>query len=372
VGKCIRPEELTSALQDAQFDCDWLLYDAWESDARLEGDRIRLHKEDYKVLVLPAAEVIPYPTLLKAKQFFDNGGVVIAYGLLPTKSATLGRDSRDIAQLCEAIFGRPTAGLSRCKTSAAGGRSYFLPEKPSTEQIRQVLTGDAKIHPALEVMAGKADWLHVLHRQKAGCDLFFVCNQDHQGSARRFTFHITASGEPECWDAMHGEINSIPYRRIAPETVEVELTLEPSESVLLVFRAFQRALPVRLDGRMPDGKMAPVLPDRAASEALVAKANKPVPSRKPFCASPVKADPMVGRCQLPANLDLTKNRVYLECHAIDPEEAASVTVNGQYAGGFIGRPLRLDVTAQVKPGPNEINIEPFAPRGAHLIVIPNR
>ena len=373
VGKTIRPEELTSSLQDAQYDCDWLLYDAWENDSKLEGDRIKLHKEEYQVLVLPAAEVIPYPVLAKARQFFDNGGVVVAYGTLPTKSATLGHDSRDIATLCEAIFGKPTAGLSRCKTGSAGGRSYFLPEKPSAEQLRQILAGDAKIHPALEVVGGKAEWLHVLHRQKAGRDLFFVCNQDHQGSARRFTFRITASGEPECWDPMRGEVNSIAYRRIDAGTVELDLTLEPSESVLLVFQAAKRTLPVRLEGdRQPVGEAIPVVRDQAASEALAVKSNKPADKRKPFCASPVKANPLVGRCELPFGVDFAKTRVYLVCQGIVPEQAASVSVNGQYAGGFIERPLRLDVTAQLKPGANEICIEPFAPTAAVLVVVPNR
>ena len=46
---------------------------------------------------------------------------------------------------------------------------------------------------------------------------------------------------------------------------------------------------------------------------------------------------------------------------VAPEAAARVTVNGKDAGGFIGRPLRLDVTRLLQPGTNTIRIEPFAP-----------
>ena len=53
---------------------------------------------------------------------------------------------------------------------------------------------------------------------------------------------------------------------------------------------------------------------------------------------------------------------------LSPEAAARVTVNGQDAGGFIGRPLRLDVTRLIKHGSNTILIEPFAPHSARLVV----
>ncbi|MGA2500615.1 MAG: glycosyl hydrolase [Tepidisphaeraceae bacterium] len=541
VGEKIRPEELTSALQDAQFDCDWLLYDAWENDARLEGKQINLHKEDYEVLVVPAAEVIPYPTLAKAREFFDKGGVVVGYGMLPTKSATLGHDSKDIAQLTDAIWGAPTPGLGRCKASAAGGKSYFLPARPTPQDIQKVLTGDAGIHAALEVVAGETNnWLHVLHRQKAGRDVFLVCNQNHQGDARQFKFRLTADGEPECWDPMHNEITAIPTKRIDSRTVEVDLTLEPSESVILVFQPQKRPLAMRLDDSVkpigqpiaierqavaekpapqpaasngpfplegcswvwyPEGNPAVDAPagsryfrgdvtipqdrkikaarmmisadneftlhingqkaaartgdaeawrkpetaditrylspgknqfailavnldqpgvaknpagligrytidfeqgepltgsidtswktakdeqanwtgadfdDNAWVAAKVAAAYGAAPwgkldARKHMTISPVKADPFEGRCEVPAGVDLAKSRVYLEVDDITPEAAATVTINGAHAGGFIGKPLRLDVTQSLKPGANLIRIDPFAPKTAKLVAYP--
>ena len=67
-----------------------------------------------------------------AKPSADTGGVVVGYGLLPSKSATLGRGSKDNAALREAIWGNPVkGGVTVCKTTAAGGRSDFLPQKPT-------------------------------------------------------------------------------------------------------------------------------------------------------------------------------------------------------------------------------------------------
>jgi len=455
VGAKQRPEELTSALQDAQFDCDWLLYDAWEKDSTLEAKTIKLHKETYQVLVMPAVEVIPYPTLAKAREFFDQGGVVIAYGMLPSKSATLGRDSKDIATLRDALWGAATPGLTACKTSAAGGRSYFLPEKPTPAELQKVLAGDAGIHPALEVLSGNTgNWLHVLHRQKDGRDVFLICNQNLDGAARPFTFRAAVMGTPEIWDPMRNEITAIPCKRDGPNT-EFSLTLEPSESVLLVFQDQARKLPGRIIAGMKPQREIPLrdtrpVADKAPTAKLVvvkatygvpgdAQRSRDVRARLQQCidigerllpvsrladgddpasgvvktlvaectagdqhitlkgddtqtvilsanpsalereelrntagrhynASPVKANPFDAACAIPADLDLSKSRVYLEVDELTPEAAASVTVNGAFAGGFIGKPLRLDVTRFLKPGSNTIRMEPFAPKSARLVV----
>ena len=82
--------------------------------------------------------------------------------------------------------------------------------------------------------------------------------------------------------------------------------------------------------------------------------------------SPARGDPFFGRCDIPAGVDLSRSRVYLEMDALSPEEAARVTVNGARAGGFIGRPLRLDVTEHLKAGANTVEVAPFAPSAARL------
>jgi len=538
VGKHILPDVMSEVLQDALYDCDWLPYDVFENDVRLGGKELKLREESYRVLILPAVEVIPYATLAKAKEFFDRGGVVLAYGILPEKSATLGKNSADIATLREALWGQAQPGTSVCKTSPAGGRSYFLPEKPIVEQIQAVLAADAGIRPTLEVLEGRTDnWLHVLHRVKAGRDVFFITNQNHTGEARKFRFRITAQGEPECWDAMRNEITAVPYQRQGDQ-VELTLTMEPSESLLLVFAPKKRPLPTRLEpgGAVPattitlqrEATPPPAEPEldadlrsvrglescswvwypegnpaanapagkcyfrkritipadrRITSAAFTGTADNsfvlfvngreagrsddsPEGWRRPvhlriqellqsgenqlaimatnaaanmaanpagligqltvnfetgdpltvrvdktwkvsrdaaeqwmnaqfddadwvaagefarfgdapwgrlrpgITLSPVKADPFIGHCEIPASADLGGSRVYLEMDPLTPEEAARVTVNGRDAGGFIGRPLRLEITSHLKPGANIIRIEPFAPAGARLAFYP--
>ena len=85
--------------------------------------------------------------------------------------------------------------------------------------------------------------------------------------------------------------------------------------------------------------------------------------------SPVKADPFFGHCEI-SKASLKKSRIYLEVGALAPELAARVTVNGKDAGGFIGKPARLEVTSHLKAGPNTLRIEPFAPASVRLVVCP--
>jgi hypothetical protein len=535
VGPGVPLEQISESLQDALYDCDWIPYEVFENDMTIAGGELRLRQEAYRILVVPPVEVIPHGTLAKVKTFFDQGGVVVAHGALPTKSATLGKPAAQIAELREAVWGAAPTGLNACRTNAAGGRSYRLPEKPTPEQLQSVLAGDAGARPALEILEGQADhWLHVLHRVKAGRDVFFIANQNHRGSARPFHFRIRAEGVPECWDAMRNELTAVPYTREGRE-VDLRLTMEPNESVLLVFQPGKRALPLRWDGGeaqasktfpvvrepvappaephldldspklralseaswvwYPEGdptKAAPAgtryfrkqvrLPaDRQITRAVftgtadnhfvlfvngaeagrgdsssegwrnpveldvrpslqsgvnqlaIAALNateQPSPAgllgvlrvefgqgdplvvpldaswktlrteqpgwtaaafddaawlparvvarfgdrpwgrvgSNPITLSPVKGDPFFGSCELPANVNLKSARVVLELETLLPEAAARVTINETYAGGFIGSPLRLEITPHLKPGRNTLRIEPFAPQAARLAV----
>ena len=283
VGKRVLPDQMSEALQDALYDCDWLPYDVFEQNTTVAGKELKLREESYKILVVPPVEVIPPGTLEKAKQFFEAGGIVVAHGFLPSRSATLGKNSSEIGALCREIWGTPRPSLAVCKTSPAGGRSYVLPEKVTPEQLQRVLADDAKVRPTLEVLEGQTSgWLHVLHRVKAGRDVFLLVNQNHEGSSRRFRFRATAEGEPECWDAMRNEITAVPHRRDGRQT-EFTLDLQPNESVVLVFQAEKRPLPRRL---------APGAP--AQTTMLVTRDQSPARAMPPLDVEPTPAQALEG------------------------------------------------------------------------------
>ena len=333
VGKVLPPEPVTEALQDAGSDCDWLPFDIFEKEAKISGKEVRLHQERYQVLIVPGTEVIPYATLEKVKQFADRGGIVIGHGFAPSKSATPGKTTADIARL------------------NAGIQWKFLPEVPTVADIKT-----AGIPSVVEVLSGETSgWLHVLHRVKAGRDVFFIANQNHLGEPRKFHLRLTADGVPECWDPMRNEICNIAYQRNG-SVVELDLTLQPNESALLVFQPKQRELPLRGEA---GSNVIPVTTDAT----VVSQPDPEIPAKgTKVTTSPVHSNPFHGVCELAT----VPARAYLEADALTPEEAARVTVNGQDAGGFIGKPLRLDVTKFLKVGSNRIVIAPFAPGSVRL------
>jgi hypothetical protein len=69
---------MTTALQDTLFDCDWIPYDVFEQDMTFDDGRLALRDEQYRVLIVPAVETIPYATLVKVKDYYRAGGVVIS------------------------------------------------------------------------------------------------------------------------------------------------------------------------------------------------------------------------------------------------------------------------------------------------------
>ncbi len=367
-GRCVPPEQVTTSLEDALLDCDWLPYAVFEEDAAIDGGRLGLHGESYRVLVVPPVEVIPVPALEKARDFFAAGGVVVGCGFLPSVSATLGRTADEVAALRAAIWGdNPEPSHTALQTSAAGGRSYFLPEKPTPAQLRAALVDDAGIRPTLDVIAGETgDWLHVLHRVKAGRDVFLVCNQDHEAPARTLRLSIAAAGHPEIWDAMRSEITAVPFRRDG-ERVELEITLRPSESVLVCFNPDRRPLPARIGPqsqpprrlavtRQPGGPRGRMDPPAASGEGGVKKILKGAswiwhPADGP--APPPVTRFFRRRFRLPAGARVETARL-----VIAADNAFRAFVNGRSAGegSRWEMPERLDAAEYLRPGENVLAI----------------
>ncbi len=202
VGKMIPPEGISTALQDAQLDCDWLPMDVFERDAVIKprpavapateegGAEIQLHSELYRVLVVPPVEVIPYGTLAKVKKFFDKGGIVVGYGFLPSKSTTIGEGTAEIGTVRREIWGEDESqpGPNEVPSvttvgNAAEGLAHLLRVRDAiSEDLYQVVLASRREWDSSLALSDCVDrWLHVLHRQKAGRDVFLVANQNHKG-----------------------------------------------------------------------------------------------------------------------------------------------------------------------------------------------
>ncbi len=71
----------------------------------------RVNWEDYKLLVMPSAKVISWQSLQKIQRFVENGGKLIATGVLPTQSAEPGHDA-DVQRTIQNLFGSEILKMS--------------------------------------------------------------------------------------------------------------------------------------------------------------------------------------------------------------------------------------------------------------------
>ncbi|MBE6701936.1 MAG: hypothetical protein E7585_00770 [Ruminococcaceae bacterium] len=92
------------------------------------------NKESFRVLVLPATSIISLQNLRVLKKFFDEGGKILATGLLPSKAFEYdekGENDKAVQLLTKEIFGEeacnPALMRDYCyNKSAKGGEAIFL------------------------------------------------------------------------------------------------------------------------------------------------------------------------------------------------------------------------------------------------------
>ena len=145
---------------------------------------------------------------------------------------------------------------------------------------------------------------------------------------------------------MRNEITSLPVTRDGGK-VTFPLTLEPMESVLVVCQLQKRDRPVRLNNKLLGTSRVNPVANKAWSGA-----------------------PFSGEFEIPG--DLGDSRVFVEIEGPTTEPAARVKVNDAWAGGFIGRPYRLDITRHLKAGTNKLKVAPFGPTSVKIRILDNQ
>ncbi|HKE26457.1 MAG TPA: glycosyl hydrolase [Bryobacteraceae bacterium] len=160
----------------------------------------RENREEYSVLFLPAGDTLSAAAAAKIKQFYDNGGIVVATGLLPTRSAEFGKD-KEVRQAIADVFGvspgEPLkADVRRAqdrqnfyvfwyyiKKNKAGGQAWFLPNTHPwliDFALKQVLPRrDVEFQEPMAPLRRGNEYegaLSYIHKVKDGHDIYFFAN----------------------------------------------------------------------------------------------------------------------------------------------------------------------------------------------------
>ena len=188
--------------------------------------------EDYKVMILPSITVISKSNLEKIYEFYQNGGIVISVGELPSK-ATETKDNAAVLAMIQEMFGE-SYDVAQMKYierfNENGGQLYHL---YSIEELESALNKasnnyDVKISSVAEINGH----FTYIHKVVDDCDVYFFGNSSDVSVKPT----ITLNGEfekIEIWDPMTGE------RRTLSGTVEngkttFEINFDPISSMFIV------------------------------------------------------------------------------------------------------------------------------------------
>jgi alpha-L-rhamnosidase len=187
----------------------------------------RENREEYSVLFLPAGDTISAAAAAKIQEFYDKGGMVIATGKLPTRSAEFGKD-KDVRKAIAEVFGvspgEPLkADVRRAldrqnfyvfwyyiRKNNAGGQALFLPVVHPwliDFALKMVLPQrDVDIQEPLAPLRRGNEYqgaLTYIHKVKDGRDIYFFANSSPSGVDTKVV--LRGSKNLRIWNPHTGE-----------------------------------------------------------------------------------------------------------------------------------------------------------------------
>jgi hypothetical protein len=203
--------------------------------------------------------------------------------------------------------------------------------------------------------------LEFVHRKVSDGEIYFVDNRSDRSESLDATFRVSGK-EPELWYAETGKSKPVSFKTTAGRTT-VPLKLEPFGTVFVIFRkpASQaaRTLPVETHTQLTgvDGPWTVQFqPDRGAPPSV--QLDK-LASWSDSADAGVKYFSGAGTYSTSVEVqsEWLKSGAHVWLDLGDVKNLAEVTINGQPLGIVWHAPYRVDATAALKPGANQIAIK---------------
>ncbi|MDR1667692.1 MAG: glycoside hydrolase family 2 [Bacteroidales bacterium] len=340
----IRDPELPKGYSFDYINAEVILRDLTVKNGRL----VLPHGTSYRILVLPPLETMRPEVLQKIEQLTAAGAVVL--GTPPSRSPSMqGYPDADqqVRELAEKMWGDPSVRQRNY------GKGTILTGMTMEEALASIqLTPD---------FLSDNDAVLYNHRSINGKEIYFVSNQSEQTIRIRAEFRVKGL-QPELWDAVTGEIRSLPAFEQTAETTIVPLQLDAIGSTLIVFRK----------------KGAPAAKDIAANfpePEIIATVNTPYEVQFESDKVTYTADfselkdwsqsdderiryysgTAVYTTRLSVDVIPKDRTLYLDLGKV--VAMAKVKVNGTYVGGAWTAPYRVNITDHLRQGENTLEIE---------------
>ncbi|KQC31327.1 glycosyl hydrolase [Flagellimonas eckloniae] len=216
-----------------------------EEKYSIQPGSIRLNnaenKQEYKALIISGCNVISYKTLEKIKDYYSQGGLVVATTQLPFKSSEMGEDEK-VINLVREIFDVNSLALDtskvRTNSNDNGGHAVFIPipdKENISKAISQHLIPDVQFspNPVLSTDFGKFSYIHKI---KDGIDIFYFSNSSDETIRTEVTLKGTLylnNANPHNGEIL--ELKNITHFKIdGHEYTKCYLTLKPVSSTFWI------------------------------------------------------------------------------------------------------------------------------------------
>ena len=209
-------------------------YDVCNSDIILNrlkvdnGDLILANGQRYKVLVLPDKPYITYDVLKKLSELVADGATVV--GRKPVRSHGLKNwkeNDKKVTELASRLWGD-------CNGKTVTEHRYKKGKIIWGRSLKQVMR-EMNTIPDFDFKGNvKNRELDFIHRRTEKEDIYFIRNRSDQKVFGDAQFRVTGK-QPEFWNPVSGRINHIGICSSDTLKTLIPLTLEPEESVFIVF-----------------------------------------------------------------------------------------------------------------------------------------
>lgn len=334
------------------YSFDYINADVLKNKARVRDGRLVLDSGmEYSVLVLPKQTTMRPEMLATIEKFVKEGLTVV--GPKPESSPSLQdypRADRKVAEIAARMWlpGKKMTPYGKGKVWADG------------TEMKEVFA-DLKIIPDLSVKAGQQMPMFI-HRELENAQVFFVANPTEKKISINATFRVDPKLKPQLWDAVNGDIRTLPQFTPSADAVTIPLEFEPLESAFIVFSKDVPAAKYKVN--YPTPSVVANLTNAEWTIKFDEKKNGPkevVKTDKLFdwaTSSDKAIANYSGTAVYTTSLDLKSvpsGRTMLDLGNV--MVMAKVKVNGKDAGGAWTYPYRVDITPYLKSGKNVIEVE---------------
>ncbi|HEY1901473.1 MAG TPA: glycosyl hydrolase [Terracidiphilus sp.] len=314
-----------------------------------DGHIVTASGMNYRVLGLdPYSRHMSLPVLRAIHKLVVDGAVVA--GPKPDDDPSLADDQVEFKLLNEDLFGAGTGVHHVGKGTVYAGQNL----------------GDVfnamHVAPDFDYTKPESDArLLFVHRKLDDGDLYFVDNRNDRNETVDATFRVTSKA-PELWHADSGTMEPVSYK-IADGRTTVPLKLEPWGTVFVVFRKATAETAYTAPAKT-ESEIATVngpwkvsfQPKRGAPASITLKT---LASWTENHDTGVKYFSGAGTYTktIQAKAAWFKNGAHVWIDLGDVKNLAEVTVNGKSLGVVWHTPYRVDATAALHPGANEVSIK---------------